>query len=59
MPNSMICECTVGVLEVSQDAMTTTMNKGDMWTCHKGMVETVVNTGTTPAIMRVIQLLPA
>ena len=30
-----------------------------MWTCHKGMVETVVNKGTTPAIMRVIQLLPA
>ena len=30
MPNSMICECTAGVLEVSQDAMTTTMNKGDI-----------------------------
>jgi hypothetical protein len=59
MPNSMICECTAGVLEVSQDAMTTTMNKGDMWTCHKGMVETVVNKGTMPAIMRLIQLLPA
>ena len=30
MPNSMICECTAGVLEESQDAMTTMMNKGDM-----------------------------
>ena len=59
MPNSMICECTTGALEVSQDAMTTTMNKGDMWTCHTGMVETVVNKGTMPAIMRLIQLLPA
>lgn len=59
MPHIMICECAAGVLEVSQDAMTTTMNKGDMWTCHKGMVETVINKGTIPAVMRVIQLLPA
>jgi quercetin dioxygenase-like cupin family protein len=59
MPHSMVCECTAGVLEVSQDNMTTTMNEGDMWTCHKGMVETVVNKGSNPAIMRVIQLVPA
>jgi quercetin dioxygenase-like cupin family protein len=59
MPHSMVCECTAGALEVSQDSMTTTMNKGDMWSCHKGMVETVVNKGTVPAIMRVIQLVPA
>lgn len=59
MPHTMICECAAGVLEVSQDSMTTTMNKGDMWTCHKGMVETVINKGTVPAVMRVIQLLPA
>ncbi|MBI4206016.1 MAG: hypothetical protein HY527_13425 [Betaproteobacteria bacterium] len=59
MPHTMICECAAGVLEVTQDSMTTTMNKGDMWTCHKGMVETVVNKGTVPAVMRVIQLLPA
>ena len=59
MPHSMVCECAAGVLEVSQDDMTTTMNKGDMWTCHKGMVETAVNKGTVPAIMRVIQLVSA
>lgn len=59
MPHTMICECAAGILEVSQDSMTTLMNKGDMWTCHKGMVETVVNKGTVSAVMRVIQLLPA
>ena len=59
MPHTMICECTVGVLVVSQDSKTTTMNTGDMWTCHEGMVETVENKGTMPAVMRVIQLVPA
>jgi quercetin dioxygenase-like cupin family protein len=59
MPHSMVCECKVGVLEVSQDSMTKTMNTGDMWTCHKGMVETVENKGTQPAVMRVIELVPA
>lgn len=59
MPHSMVCECTVGVLEVSQDAMTTTINTGEMWTCHKGMAEVVENKGTTPAVMRVIELVPA
>ncbi len=59
MPHSMVCECKAGVLEVSQDSMTTTINTGGMWTCHKGMVETVENKGTAPAIMRVIELMPA
>ena len=59
MPHSMVCECKVGLLEVSQDGMTKTMNTGDMWTCHKGMVETVENKGTQPAVMRVIELVPA
>lgn len=59
MPHSMVCECKAGVLEVSQDSMTTTINTGGMWTCHKGMVETVENKGTVPAIMRVIELVPA
>ena len=59
MPHSMVCECKLGVLEVSQDAMTKTMNTGDIWTCHKGMVETVENKGTQPAVMRVIELVPA
>jgi quercetin dioxygenase-like cupin family protein len=59
MPHSMVCECKVGLLEVSQDGMTKTMNTGDMWTCHKGMVEMVENRGTQPAVMRVIELVPA
>jgi hypothetical protein len=59
MPHSMVCECKTGVLEVTQDRMTATMNTGDMWTCHKGMVETVENKGTMPAVMRVIELVPA
>jgi hypothetical protein len=59
MPHSMVCECKTGVLEVSQDSMTTTINTGGMWTCHKGMMETVENKGTAPAIMRVIELVPA
>jgi hypothetical protein len=59
MPHSMVCECKAGVLEVSQDSMTKTMNTGDLWTCHKGMVETVENKGTQPAVMRVIELVPA
>jgi len=59
MPHSMVCECKVGVLEVSQDSMTKTMSTGDMWTCHKGMLETVENKGTQPAVMRVIELVPA
>lgn len=59
MPHSMVCECKAGVLEVSQDSMTKTMNTGDMWTCHKGMMETVENKETQPAVMRVIELVPA
>jgi hypothetical protein len=59
MPHSMVCECKTGVLEVSQDSMTMTVNTGGMWTCHKGMVEIVENKGAVPAIMRVIELVPA
>ena len=59
MPHSMVCECKAGVLEVTQDSMTTTIDTGGIWTCHKGMMETVENKGTAPAIMRVIELVPA
>ena len=59
MPHSMVCECTAGVLEVTQDSMTTTIKTGEIWTCHKGMLETVENRGTVPAVMRVIELVPA
>jgi hypothetical protein len=59
MPYAMVCECTAGTLHVTQDAMTTAIDTGEMWTCHKGMMETVENRGTIPAIMRVIELVPA
>jgi hypothetical protein len=59
MPHSMVCECKAGVLEVTQDSMTTAIDTGGIWTCHKGMKETVENKGTAPAIMRVIELVPA
>jgi quercetin dioxygenase-like cupin family protein len=38
---------------------TFTANKGDVWTCVRGQPEHVENTGSTVAIMRVINLLPA
>jgi hypothetical protein len=59
MPYAMVCECTAGVLHVTQDTMTTAINTGEFWTCHKGMAETVDNRGTVPAVMRVIELVPA
>jgi quercetin dioxygenase-like cupin family protein len=60
MGNDMVCECTEGSLEVSVDGKpAAAMNKGDMWTCRKGMAEASTNKGTTPAVMRVIDLLPA
>jgi hypothetical protein len=59
MPYTMVCECTAGVLHVTQDTMTTAINTGEFWTCHKGMEETVDNRGSVPAVMRVIELVPA
>jgi len=59
MPYTMVCECTAGVLHVTQGTMTTAINTGEFWTCHKGMEETVDNRGTVPAVMRVIELVPA
>ncbi len=59
MPHAMVCECTGGMLQVSQDTLTTTIKTGGMWTCHKGMLEIVENKGTIPAVMRVIELVPA
>lgn len=59
MQNAMICECTQGTLEVTQDDKTWTAKKGDIWTCKVGMIEANVNKGTTPATMRVFDLLSA
>jgi quercetin dioxygenase-like cupin family protein len=59
MPNAMICECSLGALEVTQDDKTWTVKKGDIWTCKVGLTELAVNKGKTNAIMRVFDLLPA
>jgi hypothetical protein len=59
MKNPMICECTEGTLEVTQDDKTWTAKKADIWTCKVGMVEANANKGKTVATMRVFDLLPA
>ena len=59
MKNPMICECTRGTLEVTQDGNTWTAKTGDIWTCKEGMVEANANKGKTVATMRVFDLLPA
>jgi hypothetical protein len=59
MKNPMICECTRGTLQVTQDGKTWTAKTGDIWTCKEGMVEENVNKGKTVATMRVFDLLPA
>ena len=59
MSNAMICECTLGSLEITNDGRTFTANKGDMWTCRKDGTEGATNKGTSEAIMRIIDLLPA
>jgi quercetin dioxygenase-like cupin family protein len=53
----MVCQCTQGTLEVSQDDKTWTAKTGDIWTCKVGMIEADANKGNTPATMRVIDLL--
>jgi quercetin dioxygenase-like cupin family protein len=58
MSNAMICECTLGSLEITNDGRTFTANKGDMWTCRKDGTEGATNKGKSEAIMRIIDLLP-
>jgi len=59
MQNAMVCQCTRGTLEVSQDDKTFTAKTGDIWTCKVGLIEASANKGKTPATMRVIDLLTA
>jgi quercetin dioxygenase-like cupin family protein len=59
MPNDMVCHCLEGKLQVSQGPGKQFVAKtGDVWSCMKGMPEADVNTGSTIAIMRVIDLIP-
>jgi hypothetical protein len=39
MQNPMVCECSQGSLEVTQDGKTFTVQQGDIWTCDKDTVE--------------------
>lgn len=60
MQNAMICECTQGTLEITQDSHKPFVAKtGHMWTCDVGTIEITANKGSTPATMRVIDLLKA
>jgi hypothetical protein len=59
MENAMVCECSDGSLEVTQDGKTFTANTGYVWTCNKGTMEGAANKGTTRAVMRIFDLLPA
>jgi hypothetical protein len=59
MQNPMVCECSQGALEVTQDGKTFTAKQGDIWTCDIGTVEENVNNGSTVAVMRIFDLLPA
>jgi quercetin dioxygenase-like cupin family protein len=60
MPNDMVCHCLEGELQVSQGPDKTFVAKtGDVWSCMKGMPEADANNGSTIAIMRVIDLIPA
>jgi len=60
MQNAMVCHILEGELEVTQDmgVGTFTAKKNHVWTCNTGMMEGGINKGTTPAIMRITQLLP-
>ena len=60
MKNPMICEIAGGPLEQHIEGQTPrTLQPGDTYICHVGMVETDENKGTVPSTMRVIDLLPA
>jgi quercetin dioxygenase-like cupin family protein len=58
MDNDMVCHMLEGELTVDTGSGDNLYKKGDVWSCAKGMPERSKNTGSTVAIMRVIDLLP-
>jgi len=58
MANDMVCHMLEGELTVDTGSGDTLYKKGDVWSCAKGMPERSKNTGSTVAVMRVIDLLP-
>jgi len=60
MMNDMLCHMLEGELAVVQNEKQFTVKKGDVWTCARGITtEGTQNKGTTVAVMRIIDLLPA
>jgi quercetin dioxygenase-like cupin family protein len=59
MPNDMVCHMLEGELTVDTGSGPNLYKKGDVWSCAKGLPERSKNTGSTVAIMRIIDLLPA
>lgn len=60
MPNDMVCHVPQGELRVKQtDGAEFVARQGDVWTCRKGIGEDLENIGSTVAIMRIIDLIPA
>ena len=59
MKRSMICEITQGALDSVVDGKPVRRNTGDIYTCRRGLVLSNKNNGTTVAVMRVLDLMPA
>ena len=59
MKRSMICEMTQGALDTIVDGKPVRRNTGDIYTCKAGLVIQNKNNGTTVAVMRVFDLMPA
>jgi hypothetical protein len=59
MPNDMVCHMLEGELTVDTGSGDNVYKKSDVWSCAKGMPERSKNIGSTVAIMRIIDLLPA
>jgi quercetin dioxygenase-like cupin family protein len=60
MSNDMVCHVPEGELRVKQsNGAEFIAKKGDVWTCKKGIGEDLENVGSTVAIMRIIDLIPA
>jgi quercetin dioxygenase-like cupin family protein len=58
MPNDMVCHMLEGELTVDTGSGDNVYRKGDVWSCAIGLPERSKNTGSTVAIMRIIDLLP-
>ncbi len=59
MKHSMICEITQGALDSVVDGKPVRRNTGDIYTCKAGLVLSAKNNGTTDAVMRIFDLMPA